>query len=96
LNDGLLKDNPEYLGIDSSIVPIFDGKGSFINFLNKLNIDFNNSTTTDLYLKITDFIKKEDPKPIGLCGLMFPCLEDFELAKEYEKGNLSIERNIFI
>ncbi|OHA47383.1 MAG: hypothetical protein A2541_00885 [Candidatus Taylorbacteria bacterium RIFOXYD2_FULL_36_9] len=27
---------------------------------------------------------------------MFPCLEDFELAEEYEKGNFNIERNIFL
>ena len=27
---------------------------------------------------------------------MFPCLEDFELASEYEKGNFPIERNIFL
>lgn len=25
-----------------------------------------------------------------------PCLEDFELAKEYELGNFSVERNIFL
>lgn len=27
---------------------------------------------------------------------MLPCLEDFELAVEYEKGNFSLERNIFV
>ena len=27
---------------------------------------------------------------------MYPCLEDFELADEYEKGNFSIERNIYL
>ena len=27
---------------------------------------------------------------------MFPCLEDGELAAEYEKGNFTIERNIFL
>ena len=27
---------------------------------------------------------------------MFPCLEDEELAKEYEKGMFSIERNLFL
>ena len=52
--------------------------------------------TQDLYLRITNFIKHENPKPIGLSGLMFPCLEDFELADEYEKGNFSIERNIYL
>ena len=47
-------------------------------------------------MKITDFIKKENPKPLGLCGLMVPCLEDFELAEEYAKGNFTIERNLFL
>jgi len=47
-------------------------------------------------MKITTFIKKKNPNPVGLCGLMFPCLEDFELADEYEKGNFSVERNIFL
>jgi hypothetical protein len=45
---------------------------------------------------MTKFIKEQNPKPIGLCGLMLPCLEDFELAKEYEEGNFSIERNLFL
>jgi uncharacterized protein (UPF0210 family) len=27
---------------------------------------------------------------------MFPCLEDFELALEYEQGDFSIERNLFL
>ena len=27
---------------------------------------------------------------------MFPCLEDFELADEYESSNFSIERNIYL
>jgi uncharacterized protein (UPF0210 family) len=27
---------------------------------------------------------------------MIPCLEDKELVQEYEQGNFSIERNIFL
>ena len=27
---------------------------------------------------------------------MFPALEDFELSDEYEKGNFTIERNIYL
>lgn len=27
---------------------------------------------------------------------MLPCLEDFGLAEEYERGNFSLERNIFL
>lgn len=88
--------HPDFLGIDSSITPAFAGKGSLVNFVRRLGFSFNESVTTDLYLQMTDFLKKHNPKPIGLCGLMLPCLEDFELAEEYEKGNFSVERNLFL
>lgn len=95
IND-LFKKDSDFLGIDSSIAPLFEGKSSLINFVKRLGLSFSHSITTDFYLKITEFIKQHNPKPIGLCGLMFPCLEDFELAQEYEKGNFSIERNVFL
>ncbi|KKQ23594.1 MAG: hypothetical protein US40_C0002G0137 [Candidatus Roizmanbacteria bacterium GW2011_GWC2_37_13] len=91
-----LKQKEDFLGIDSSIAPLFTRKSSFINFVKKLSGSFEKSTTTDIYTKITRFIKKENPKSTGLCGLMFPCLEDFELTEEYEKGNFNIERNIYL
>lgn len=86
----------EFLGIDSSIAPLTTETGSFVQFVKRLGFDFSRSTTTDLYLRITRFLKEHNPRPVGLCGLMFPCLEDNELAKEYEKGNFPIERNIFL
>ncbi len=92
----LFSDNSELLGIDSSIAPLFEGKSSLVNFIKKLGFTFNQSITTNTYLKITKFITEQNPKPTGLCGLMMPCLEDFELAAEYEQGNFSIERNIFL
>lgn len=92
----LFKKDKEFLGIDSSIASLFSGKSSLIDFIKKIGYDFSYSVLTDNYLKITEFIKKENPKSVGLCGLMFPCLEDFGLAKEYEKGNFSVERNIFL
>ncbi|MBI2085754.1 DUF711 family protein [Candidatus Daviesbacteria bacterium] len=92
----LFKNRSEFLGIDSSIAPLFLGKSSLIGFLKRLGVNFSHSTTTDNYLKITKFIKEENPKPVGLCGLMLPCLEDFELADEYASGNFSIERNIYL
>ncbi|MBA3723882.1 MAG: DUF711 family protein [Candidatus Levybacteria bacterium] len=92
----LFSNDPDFLGIDSSIAPLFQGSSSFINFIRRLGIAFPQSTTTDIYMKITKFIKAENPKPIGLNGLMFPCLEDFELAEEYEKGEFSIERNVYL
>ena len=94
--NSLLKPIDGYLGVDSSIAPLFQGPSSLINFVKRLDLDFSHSATTDIYTTISKFIKGNNPKPIGLCGLMFPCLEDFELAEEYEKGNFSIERNIFL
>ncbi|MBD3330577.1 DUF711 family protein [Candidatus Peregrinibacteria bacterium] len=85
-----------FLGIDSSIAPLFEGKSSLINFVKKLGISFSDSLISDIYLKMTNFIKTENPKPTGLCGLMLPCLEDFELAEEYEKGNFSLDKNIYL
>lgn len=92
----LFGNNPDFLGIDSSIAPIFAGKGSLVNFVKRLGFTFDQSVTTDIYLLMTDFLKKNNPKPVGLSGLMMPCLEDFELADEYEQGNFSVERNIFL
>ncbi len=86
----------DFLGIDSSVAPLFTGESSLINFIKKLGMNFSESVVTDTYLRITKHLKEANPKPVGLCGLMFPCLEDFELAEEYEKGNFSIERNLFL
>lgn len=86
----------DFLGIDSSIAPLFSGNGSLLQTLNNFGYNFNDSITTDVYTKISSFIKEKNPKPIGLCGIMFPCLEDFKLADEYEKENFNIERNIFL
>lgn len=91
-----LKRSHDFLGIDSSIAPFANRKGSLINFIKKISGSFEKSVTTDIYTQITKFIKKENLNPIGLCGLMFPCLEDFELTDEYEGGNFSIERNIYL
>lgn len=94
--DALLSPFEGYLGIDSSVAPLFSGKSSFVNLIRRLGCDFSHSVTTDLYTRISSFIKTENPRPVGLCGLMFPCVEDFELAEEYERGNFTIERNIFL
>ena len=94
--DLLLTPFEGYLGIDSSIAPLYSGRESFIHFVHELGLTFSRSTTTDLYTRTSSFIKTHNPRPIGLCGLMFPCLEDFVLADEYEAGNFSIERNLFL
>ena len=70
----ILVDNKEFLGIDSSIAPLNNGKSSFINFVKKLTGDFSRSVITDIFIQTTKFIKSENPNPVGLCGLMFPAL----------------------
>lgn len=92
----LFNNNHDFLGIDSSIAPLNDEKASFLGFIKRLGFDFSYSATTSIYLEITKYIKENNPKPVGLCGLMLPCLEDLELASEYEKGNFSLERNIYL
>lgn len=92
----LFAEEGDFLGIDSSIAPLFQGDSSFVNFVKRLGLTFEHSVTTNMYTTITKFIKEQNPKPVGLCGMMLPCLEDFELADEYEAGNFSIERNIYL
>ncbi|MBI3980734.1 DUF711 family protein [Candidatus Microgenomates bacterium] len=92
----LLRNRTDFLGIDSSVAPLVTPEGSFIGFIKRLGMNFSQSTTTDFYLKITSYIKSQNLKPVGLCGLMFPCLEDAELAREYEAGNFSLERNLYL
>lgn len=92
----IFKNDADFLGIDSSIAPLFQGQSSFINFIKRLQPSFSQSVTTDIYMQISKFIREKNPCPVGLCGLMFPCLEDFELADEYNDNHFSVERNIFL
>lgn len=92
----LMESNNQFLGIDSSIAPLFENESSLINLIKRLYGNFSDSILTDVYTDITKFIKQSNPRPVGLCGLMVPCLEDFELAREYEQGNFSIERSLFL
>ncbi len=85
-----------FLGIDSSIAPLFRDHSSLVHFVKHIYEDFSKAVTTDCFIRMTDFITRHNPKPVGLCGLMLPCLEDFELAAEYEAGHFAIERNLFL
>lgn len=87
---------PDYLGIDSSVAPLFDGPGSFMGFALQQQVNMEQLCTSDFFTQVSNFIKRENPRPVGLCGLMFPCLEDFVLADCYERGAFSLERNIFL
>ena len=94
--EALFAPEGDYLGVDTSIAPLFEGDGSFLYFLRRLGVDFDRAVTSDLFLQITDFIRSAGPRKTGLCGLMLPCLEDFELAGVYEAGGFGIERNVFL
>ncbi|HUF40255.1 MAG TPA: DUF711 family protein [Anaerolineales bacterium] len=94
--DGMMAGEAGYLGIDTSIAPLFDGPGSLLRIVKDAGQTFDEAVTSDTFLRISGFIKNAGPRNIGLCGLMFPCLEDFELANEYELANFSIERNVFL
>jgi len=92
----ILDANEHFLGIDASIAPLFRKESSLVHFVKSLHGDFSTAVTTDFFVKITQFLSTHNPKPVGLCGLMLPCLEDFELAEEYEAGRFPIERNLFL
>lgn len=92
----ILDGNDHFLGIDASIAPLFRGRSSLVHFVKTIHGEFSKAVTTDFFIKITAFLSTHNPKPVGLCGLMLPCLEDFELAEEYEAGRFSIERNTFL
>lgn len=92
----IFEQEKDFLGIDSSVAPLYDGKSSLAGIIKRFHNSFSEAVTTDTFLSISKFIMQENPRPVGLCGIMFPCLEDFELAKEYEQGNFNIERNIFL
>jgi uncharacterized protein (UPF0210 family) len=92
----IFQHDADFLGLDASVAPLFSGHSSLVDFVKRVHKSFSRAVTTDVFLHISKFLKDHNPKPIGLCGIMFPCLEDFELAAEYEKGNFSIERNIFL
>ena len=87
---------PDFLGIDSSIAPLYKGESSLVHLLSRVGLEFESSLTSDAYLRMTSFVEKRNPHPVGLCGLMLPCLEDFELAEQYERGAFSVERNLFV
>jgi hypothetical protein len=86
---------PDFLGIDSSIAPLFEGDSSLLHLVRRLGYELRQAVTSDLFLRMTTFIKTRNPRPVGLCGLMLPCLEDFELAAEYDRGGFPLERNLF-
>jgi len=94
--DSVLGDEPDYLGIDGSIAPLWDEPGSLVGHVRRWAGSFEQAVTSDLFLRITAFLKHDNPRPVGLNGLMLPCLEDRPLAGEYSQGRFTIERNLFL
>ncbi len=94
--EGLMAGEPDFLGIDTSIAPLYEDDGSLLHIVRRTTAPLDQAATSDVFLRIARFIKGEGLKRTGLCGLMFPCLEDFEVARAYERGEFSIERNVFL
>ena len=92
----LFADEADFLGIDGSIAPLWDTPGSLVGHVRRWAGSFEQAVTSDLFLRITGFLREANPCPVGLNGLMLPCLEDRQLAGEYEQGQFSIERNLFL
>jgi hypothetical protein len=92
----IFADRGDFLGIDSSVAPLYRGDSSLVHLIRRLCGGFSRAVCTDVFLTISEFIREQNPRPVGLCGLMLPCLEDFELAEEYERGAFSLERNLFL
>lgn len=84
-----------FLGIDSSLAPM-GWEGSLIAPLERWFGPFDQLPLSSVFVELTKFIKEHNPKPIGLCGMMLPALEDFRLAELYERGAFSLERNLFL
>lgn len=92
----LFEQDKDFLGIDSSVAPLYNDNGSFVHVVKRFEGPLENACCSNFFTSISSFIKTKNPKPVGLNGLMFPCLEDFELAACYEQGQFSIERNLFL
>lgn len=92
----LFGDQPDFLGIDGSIAPLWNEPGSLVGHVRRWAGSFEQAVTSDLFLRLTAFLRTANPRPVGLNGLMLPCLEDRLLAEEYSQGRFSIERNLFL
>ncbi|MCP4476400.1 MAG: DUF711 family protein [Gammaproteobacteria bacterium] len=92
----LFSSEQDFIGIDSSIAPLWQDVGNLIHFLQRIGHPFSSSVLSPLFIQLTQFIQNENPKKAGLCGLMLPCLEDFDLAEQYNLGQFTIERNLFL
>jgi uncharacterized protein len=96
--NALLQPQPDYLGIDSSVAPLYEGASSLFEHIRRWypNRSLYQLATSPIFTQISRYIKTENPAPIGLCGIMMPCLEDFELAKYYQQNEFNTERNLYL
>lgn len=92
----LCSEDDDFLGIDTSIAPLHRGDSSLVGAMRRLGHAWSQSILSNMFMQMSEFVKVANPQPVGLCGLMFPCLEDFELAALYERGEFSLERNLFL
>src|SRR3990172_7520797 len=66
----LFGNDSQFLGIDSSVAPMWHGSSSLVNIARRFSQSFSHSVTTPFYTQLSKFIKEKNPKPIGLCGIM--------------------------
>jgi len=89
-------DAEDYLGIDTSIAPLSAGEGSFVGFLKRIGLPLERAATSDALIRISNHIRAPTVKSVGLRGLMFACLEDFDLAAEYDQGRFPMEHCLYL
>ena len=96
----LQKDNCEYMGIDTSINPSLDKKGSIAYALEQIDTisKFGESGTLAAVSTITSILQRQlyPIKLIGYCGVMLPLCEDTRLSELATDGDLSVQQLLMI
>lgn len=92
----LMRGESDFLGVDTSIASMGDGAGSIMGHIEGWFGSMENALLSDFFCRTSEFIKTQSPHPTGICGWFFPCLEDATLARLYEQGHFSTERNLFL
>lgn len=87
---------PDFLGIDASIAPMGAGAGSLVGHVERWYGSWDAAVLSNFFVRISRYIKNQNPCPVGINGWFFPCLEDAGLARLYEQGGFSTERNLFL
>jgi uncharacterized protein (UPF0210 family) len=87
-----------FLGFDTSSAPMGDDHGSFGALVDGQPGPLAHTVTSSFFTQTSRLLRSPaaNPRPVGLCGLMFPVCEDSAIARWYEQGDFSVERNLFL